>query len=75
MALLVPSQARKSVVPRLDNPDTVSGLERGRMPGNKDDLQRVDNPKLLEDYGQGIIQFLGIGSHSRMPFGMHECSD
>jgi len=48
------------VVPRLENPDTVSGPERGHMPGNKGGLKKVDNPKLLEDYLQGIMQNMGV---------------
>lgn len=60
MAPLVPNQARMFVVPRLENPDTVSGPERGHMPGNKGGLKKVDNPKLLEDYLQGIMQNMGV---------------
>ena len=75
MAPLVPNQARKFVVPRSDNLDTGLDPERERMPGNKDGLQREDNPKLLEDYRQGKTIVLVYDSHSRMPFGMLGCSD
>lgn len=58
----------------MDNSDTVSGLERGRTPGNMDDLQTMENPKvrMLED----IINNIEISVRVTHPVGCSsECFD